>query len=76
MRFLPLLLILAGCSANTGQALLQAIELTECEIGRVSLNGEIKTGANPFAQGSVFLSMEEVRRPEDLPAYCQGVTNE
>lgn len=70
------LYFLTGCGSNSGAAVLQAIELTECEIGEVSLNGEIKTGANPLAQGSVFFNMREVHTVDDIPAHCKGLDNE
>ena len=69
------LYFLTGCSSNSGAAVLQAISLTECEIGMVSIKGEIKTGIPPF-QASAFYDYQEEHTAETLPAHCKGVDNE
>ena len=66
-----LALLLASCNASSGAAVLQAISLTECEIGMVSIKGEIKTGIPPF-QASAFYDYQEEHTAETLPAHCGG----
>ena len=70
--------VLTGCANGDTKALLEAIALTECEIGEMSMKGEVATGAtlNPFASAKVYVDVHEVHTAETIPDYCKQSPNE
>jgi hypothetical protein len=71
MRFLIviLLLTLTGCLGKGESAvgdLLRAIELTECEEGRVKLTGTISVGGIPGFSNELHIDLEENHTPESI----------
>ena len=77
----PILLLLAGCGMTGGgsmttEELLQTLALTECEIGRVIIDGTVSVGTGVWGSGSLHVLVEETHTADDLPASCDIGTAE
>lgn len=76
--FVSILLLLTGCGVNGGdmstEELLNALSLTDCEIGRVIIDGTVSVGTGVWGSGSLHVLVEETHTVDDLPAHCSQLS--
>jgi len=81
MRWLLLVPVwfLAGCVGGTiDPALLDELRLDACEIGEVTITGDLNVGGVPFFSSTLHLDIREVQTADTLPYPCleRGAPNE
>lgn len=73
MNCLPFLFIslvlLTGC-AGIQPELIEELRLDACEIGEVTITGDLQIGGNPWATSSIHVDIREVQTADTLPYPC------
>lgn len=70
MRLLPLLLLLAGCSQTVQLKALEELALGPCEIGELTVTGDVALGSTPVFSSTVHVDIRQERTFEMLSYDC------